>query len=568
MKNLLTLLFLFGSLLLISSCNDDDQLPVLENPVITAPSNTAVQVGNSVVMDFSIEAPGKIAYAEVTSSAGSATLSNEEELKGETSGVATVEFVAPSTAGVYTVTLTVTDAQDPSRSGSAAANVTVTEEPQKPVVDIFPTTDGTGTTTWTADNIYVLNGFVYVNNGQTLTIEPGTVIKGEPGTGSGASALIVARGGKIIANGTSSNPIIFTALADDTERTDDLPLNTRAEWGGIIMLGNAFINHANGQTNIEGLPSSDDEFRSLYGVGTDPAGGQEWTRDDNHNGGELTYVSIRHGGTNIGSGNEINGLTMGGVGRGTTIHHVEVYGNDDDGFEWFGGTVNTSYLASIYNQDDSYDMDFGWRGENQFWIGFQEPAFASSNRGWESDGAHSGNLGAEIFTKPTVYNMTIIGAGNDITDNNVLFMTEGFGAEIHNSLLMSFGQGINLTDVGATGKNSRDRLAEGDIVFKNNLFYNIGNGTMTTLSNEYAPLETHLSDNNNEIVNEAPITADASGFQVLPESASIVFTKTLSGYPQSPVNGFEYQDVNYLGAFGSDNWLQGWSAVSAYGMLK
>src|SRR5690606_34902579 len=135
-------------------------------------------------------------------------------------------------------------------------------------------------TTWLARNTYILKGKIYVNDGQTLTIEAGTVIKGQTGQAEDASALIVARGGKIIANGTADDPIIFTALADDLDRTDDLPLNQRGLWGGVIILGNAYINHANGQTNIEGIVATDTDARSLYGVGTDPVTGKVWAEDN------------------------------------------------------------------------------------------------------------------------------------------------------------------------------------------------------------------------------------------------------------------------------------------------
>ncbi|HER08147.1 MAG TPA: hypothetical protein ENO20_04485, partial [Bacteroides sp.] len=163
---------------------------------------------------------------------------------------------------------------------------------------------GTGTTTWSADKDYLLEGFVFVNDGQILTIEAGTVIRGRTGQGSMASALIVARGGRIIAEGKSDNPIIFTADGDDLEGS--VPVEARGLWGGVIILGNATINTETGEDLIEGIPIS--EPRGIYGG-----------NDDDDNSGILRYVSVRHGGTNIGEGNEINGLTLGGVGRQTII---------------------------------------------------------------------------------------------------------------------------------------------------------------------------------------------------------------------------------------------------------
>ncbi|MCB1319246.1 MAG: hypothetical protein KDK34_03275, partial [Leptospiraceae bacterium] len=190
------------------------------------------------------------------------------------------------------------------------------------------------TLTLTANNEYLLEGFVYVEEGATLIIEPGTVIKaiGVPATGDQTSALIIARGGKIIAEGTADAPIIFTSDLDDLTVTDDLTALDNQTWGGIIMLGKAPIgedvNPDLGYPTdvIEGIPST--EPRILYG-GTDP----------NDNSGVLKYVSIRHGGSILGADNEINGLTLGGVGAGTEIDYIEVFANKDDGIEIFGGTV-------------------------------------------------------------------------------------------------------------------------------------------------------------------------------------------------------------------------------------
>jgi hypothetical protein len=568
MKNLTRILmfFLFGSLFMLNACDDDDES--FEPPVIQAVSSTLTEeAGNAVNATVAVFADAGI--KTITYSVDGGT---ENDITGanadKTSAIVSHSFTIPATAAdddEFIITMTVTDMMDISES----VDITVIVSPVE-IVFLSESASGTGTATWTSNKVYVLEGKIFVNDGQTLTIEPGTVIKGQAGQAENASALIVARGGKIMAKGSATNPIIFTALADDTERTDDLPTNARGLWGGVIMLGNAYINHANGQTNIEGITANETEFRSLYGVGADTGtGGKTWARDDDHNGGELSYASIRHGGTNIGAGNEINGLTMGGVGRGTVIHHVEVYANDDDGFEWFGGTVNTSYLAALYNQDDSFDMDFGWRSENQFWVAVQEPGFSASNRGFESDGAHSGNLSADVFTQPQIYNATIIGAGSGTTDNNVLFMTEGFGGLIHNSIFMNFGQGINLTTVGATGKTSRDRLTNGELVFKNNIFFQVGDGSMGTLSDGLQALETHLTANSNEIANPGVAAPEASGFAVLPAAGSLALTKAKSPLPATnPVNGFTYEDVNFIGAFGTTNWLDGWTAADAYGLLK
>jgi len=209
--------------------------------------------------------------------------------------------------------------------------------------------------TWTKDKIYRLNQKVVVDSGVTLTIQEGTIIKGSPGTGSLASALIVARGGKLNAIGTPAEPIIFTSTSDDitvgqTSGTN-LGEDDRGLWGGLLILGNAPCSFSGDVTNqqIEGIPA-DDTF-GLYG-GTNAA----------DNSGSLQYISIRHGGALIGEGNEINGLTLGGVGSGTVIDNIEVVANVDDGIEFFGGTVNASNLLVWAQGDDGLDIDQAYSG--------------------------------------------------------------------------------------------------------------------------------------------------------------------------------------------------------------
>lgn len=209
--------------------------------------------------------------------------------------------------------------------------------------------------TLTNDKIWTLNGKVVMDAGTTLTIEPGTIIKGKEGTGSLASALIIARGAKIDAQGTADNPIIFTSVNDNIQvgqkMGTNLDENDRGLWGGVLLLGNAPISVEgdSDESQVEGIPA-DDTF-GRYG-GTDAA----------DNSGIFQYVSIRHGGALIGAGNEINGLSLGGVGNGTTIDHVEVVGNVDDGFEFFGGTVNPSSLLAFRGGDDGLDIDQAYSG--------------------------------------------------------------------------------------------------------------------------------------------------------------------------------------------------------------
>lgn len=255
--------------------------------------------------------------------------------------------------------------------------------------------------TWTADNCYILDRKVVVQDGVTLTIEPGTIIKGRAGTGSLSSALIVARGGKIMAEGTAAQPIIFTAEADNIEIGSTAGTNLNETniglWGGIIVLGRASGSFPGDVTElqIEGIPASD--TFGLYGPGDDPA-------VDNDDSGILRYISIRHGGSLLGEGNEINGLTLGSVGNGTTIDNIEVVGNKDDGVEFFGGTVNASNILVWGQGDDALDIDQAYSGtiDNAVVV-----LNAISDHALEIDGPE-GTLNGTC----TLQNLTLIGNGD------------------------------------------------------------------------------------------------------------------------------------------------------------
>lgn len=213
----------------------------------------------------------------------------------------------------------------------------------------------TTNTTWETGKVYVLSGRITVTNGATLTIQPGVVVKGEVGTGANATALIIARGAKINAAGTATQPIIFTTVADEIRpgqiASPNMDPTLEGLWGGLIVLGRARGSFPGDiqEIQIEGIPASD--TNGLYG-GT----------DDADNSGVIKYISIRHGGANIGEGNEINGLTLGGVGSGTVIENVEVVANQDDGIEWFGGTVSVKNALIWNSGDDAVDTDQAWAG--------------------------------------------------------------------------------------------------------------------------------------------------------------------------------------------------------------
>jgi len=222
-------------------------------------------------------------------------------------------------------------------------------------------------TQWFADSTYEMAGKVVVDSGVTLTIEAGTTILAREGQGSLSSALIVARGGMIMADGTAENPIVFTSVLGGETTLDETDMGL---WGGIVVLGYAPISADAVPANIEGIPVN--ESFGLYG-GMNP----------HDNSGTLNYVSIRHAGTLLGDGNELNGLTLGGVGDGTTISNVEVVGNLDDGIEFFGGTVDCQNLIVWAQGDDAFDIDQSYDGTITNYVNVEG---GSSDHALEIDG--------------------------------------------------------------------------------------------------------------------------------------------------------------------------------------
>lgn len=419
---------------------------------------------------------------------------------------------------------------------------------------------GTGTVTWTSDKTYILNGFVFVNSGQTLTIEAGTVIKGRAGQGSEASALIVARGGRVIAEGTADAPIIFTAEQDDVTLPNDVPAGTSGLWGGLIVLGKASLNSSPGTSAIEGIPTT--ETRGFYG-GT----------DDSDNSGTFKYISVRYGGTNIGANNEINGVTFGGVGSGTVVEHIEVYSNADDGFEFFGGTVNTKYLVAALCGDDAFDYDEGFRGKGQFW--FALAATADGDRGGEHDGGTTPET-ATPYATPSIYNATYIGRG-EAAAKRALTFRDNAGGQYRNSIFTEWGKAVDI-ELLSSGECSYNRFVDQALMLSGNVFWNIaandpakmftisGDGSLNATDSSDALLDVQNSfvgrGNSVEDPQLIGITREPTGTLNPNPAASAV----LSG--ATPAADAWFTPATYKGAFnGTNNWLGGWTALDALGYL-
>ncbi len=307
-----------------------------------------------------------------------------------------------------------------------------------------------GIYTWNAGNVYNIKGFIFLAPGAVLNIQPGTIVKGDPGQGTQASALIVSRGAQIFALGTRQLPIIFTTMLDmvaDTGDLADIP-SSRGLWGGLVLEGRGFICASGGESAIEGVPAFPGiESYSRYGGGLDP--------DCHDNSGTLQYVSIRHPGSILEANVEINGLSLAGIGDGTTIDHIEVFMSNDDDIEYWGGSVNTKYTCIVYGDDDGWDTDECWNGINQFGLMIKHPAWG--DRETENDGRQEAawtdtttmasqtvptgwgcnyNNGQQYYRLHT--NLTMIGQGpqwNDDEGNRTL-LRENYRGYWYNNLFM------------------------------------------------------------------------------------------------------------------------------------
>ncbi|MDI1257015.1 MAG: hypothetical protein PSV16_13035 [Flavobacterium sp.] len=270
-----------------------------------------------------------------------------------------------------------------------------------------------------ANTVYKLTGALIVKETATLTIPAGTVIEGINGT---SSYIAVAQGGKINVNGTASNPVVMTS---------GLATKAAGDWGGLVICGKAPINDVSG-----GTATASSEVAGLTYGGTIA----------NDNSGSIKYLRVEYAGASFSATKEFNGVSLFGVGSGTTFEYVQAFHGADDGFEFFGGTVNTSNLVSIGNEDDQFDWTEGWNGTNTNWYGKLD--FGKGNRGIEADNYEFGFANTPI-SNPTITNLTLIGAGSTAdatvyTENNGLKLRRGTRGIFTNVVLSSWKQGFNV----------------------------------------------------------------------------------------------------------------------------
>jgi hypothetical protein len=478
---------------------------------------------------------------------------------------------------------------------------------------------GVGTMTWTCDHIYVLTEQVFVNAADTLTLEPGTVVLGAPGEGmsvievpanndvglvrsvsysSYPGALVVARGGMLLAAGNATCPIQFSFLGDPMDGS--VGLDVQGQWGGVVLCGAGALNTfylegtespsqtggvGTGEDRAEGIVDVSGQDRHVYGGNTDPNGSS----------GVLRHVSIRHGSTNLGwnqflNGNETDLLQLAGCGSGTEVEYVELVGSADDGLHIMGGTVEVRHVISAFHAEDAFESDQGWQGAGQFLFGIQDTALAHptnppmTSQVWMMQGddfeEFNMDLYYEPYTSPWMSNLTLLTNGNELAVrglslpggdwvNSIVHGVSESALSLRYSYYCDGYVAILPANVGGgfSVLRMRNWMVSGTDETNDSLLFGTVYGTfyqspITTLLNPYLvdsgfTFQTLLTDGSFAL--EAGLITE--GLDPRPSQG-----ETVSAYYQNLDPRLE--SVSYHGAFHptEDPWFLGWSTLAAKGL--
>lgn len=465
---------------------------------------------------------------------------------------------------------------------------------ERPVVEVSDDAgNGTGTVTWSCDTTYILTETVYVNSGDHLTIEPGTVIQGRTGLISDTltytlpngnpsprqdylydvipGSLVVSAGATISADGMSNCPIVFTFEGDELDGSSGY--DVRGKWGGLIVCGSGALNTFDGQDEVEGILDSTGQNRHVYGGDGAP----------DESSGSLQYVSIRHASSSLGisqfgNGLETNALTLCGVGNGTEIAFIEAVASGDDGVQIFGGTVDLRYIGLAFNEEDGLEYDQGWQGRGQFIFSILDELNGVGEYAGEYEGDDYEEFDVDMtfmpYSNPHIYNQTYIGRGQA----TAIHMHNGAGGRIHNSAFVHFGLGIDFEDEDPC--DAWELMLFGETTIENNRFWDIGDSTALEemilytqgfVFNGQEYIEAHFVEHNN-------FAADP-GYDFVFETNGAFVTEPINLTPSSdssmtvgalylPTDDW-FVPVSYIGAFPPDgtNWLTCWTYMEQLGLF-
>lgn len=541
-----SLLLVFGLTLAFTACkNDDEPDPVLS---ISGISPASGPISSTVTITGTL--------FNSTPASNTVTFGGNAVANVLTASATQLVVTVPANAQNGTITV--------ATGGQTATSTQTFTLAARPVVE---RTGALATETWTAGNIYLLRGFVTVPTGVTLTIQPGTLIKGagsaqDPTGALKGGTLIVQAGGVIRAAGTAAAPIVFTSNQPAGQRK-------YGDWGGVVIIGRAPQNQPAGNGFEGGIPGTLGAFT-----------------DVNDNSGVMQYVRIEFGGIALAAGNEINGLTMYGVGAGTTIDHIQVSYGGDDAFEWFGGTVNMKYLIAFRNFDDDWDTDWGFSGKLQYGVSLRDPNVAdlSASNGFESDnftgsgtpatGPNAGlPLTAPVFANFS--NFVFSGAPNNTPTTggsgpfqSGMHLRRNTSISIFNSLVFGYPEGLRLdASADAVGSSTYNNVTGGTLQLRGVVVANTttpvrGAGTIT---NDQAIAFFNTAAFKNQIIptaNVATLLLNAQNFSLdapnfLPGAGSPLLNNAAI-WDGKGADAF-FTKETFVGAFGTTDWTAGWA---------
>jgi len=403
---------------------------------------------------------------------------------------------------------------------------------------------------------YLIKGQTFVQDSKVLTIEPGTVIFGDKAS---KGTLIIAPGGKLIAEGTATQPIVFTS-SQKAESRD------RGDWGGLVILGKAQVNQTN--PAIEGINPP-----VIYG-GT----------NDLDNSGVLKYVRVEYAGIELTPNNETNSITFGGIGSGTVMEYCQVSYGGDDGFELFGGTVNAKYLISLGMWDDDYDIDFGYRGNIQFALAVRYPTFAdqSGSNIIETDNGPNDNV-TSLLTEGVITNLTAIGPkltnAQSVNANyqHSIDMRRRTALTIANSVFVGMPRGIRMNQQSVYDNyNSGTGNLINNIMSAPSTTFAVGTGMAATATN----VQNYWTANGNITIAGTDFETPSTGiYNTLGLNLNIFYgNSTQNFYPFNPtfevssgtltsgasfthpkLTNTYFTSTTYRGAFGTTDWTATWA---------
>jgi hypothetical protein len=414
------------------------------------------------------------------------------------------------------------------------------------------------TRTLTKDKKYLIKGQTFVGNGQVLTIQPGTVLKGDKGT---KGTLIINRGGKIEAVGTAAEPIVMTS---------NLPVGSRdrGDWGGLVIVGNAPNNQFNTATN---------EWPAIEGITPTVRFGGDNNADDS---GTLKYVRVEYAGIELSPNNETNSITLGSVGSATELEYCQVSFGGDDGFEWFGGSVNGKYLISFSCWDDSFDVDFGYTGKNQYGLEVRYASFAdqSGSNSFECDNGPNDNP-TTLSTTGVFSNFTCVGPKATSTQSinanyqHSIDLRRNTAVTIANSVFLGYPRGLRMNQQTVVNNFNS---GSGNLI--NNVLHHFGSSRFTVgtgMTATAATVESYWNANGNV----TDTTEDfAIALAALGVNGNVFFgANVVSGYSANPTfavtsglltTGASFTNTKlsgldvttFRGAFGSTDWTDGWAS--------